>query len=142
MKERLLVPLAGTAESESILTHLPRRARVGCTVTLLRVELPVVVDQFIVLTDPALEHARAYLDDVKRRLRLPARIETIAQIGPPTETILQMAEEIGATQILLTSGRRGMLARWLFGSVVQQVVRRSTVPVLVIPAAEARRAAV
>jgi nucleotide-binding universal stress UspA family protein len=111
-------------------------------VTLLRVELPVVIDQHMVLTDPALEHARAYLDDVKRRLRLPARIETIARVGPPAQTILEVAEEIGATQILLTSGRRGRLARWLFGSVVQQVVRRSTIPVLVIPAAEARRVAV
>lgn len=142
MKERLLVPLAGTVESESILAHLPGRARRGSTVVLLRVELPVVVDQHLVLTDPPLDHARRYLESVRSRLELPARIETVARVGPPGETILQVAGEVGATQILLTSGRRGALARWLFGSVVQQVVRQSPIPVLVIPAREPLQTAV
>jgi nucleotide-binding universal stress UspA family protein len=135
MKQHLLVPLAGTPESESVLQHLPRLATRGSTVTLLRAEMPAALEQYADLSDAALEHARRYLDGVRERLSdLDVRVRTVARIGAPAETILDVARETGATLIVLSSGHRAGLARFLFGSVPGTVVKRSTVPVLVIPA--------
>jgi nucleotide-binding universal stress UspA family protein len=135
MKEHLLVPLAGTPESESVLSQLPRLAKRGSTVTLLRTELPAALEQYTDLSDAALEHARRYLEELKGRLSgLKVPIRTLARIGAPAETILGVAREIGATLILLSSGRPSAVARFLFGSVPATVVKHSPVPVLVIPA--------
>ena len=134
MKHHLLVPLAGTPESETVLQHLARLARRGSTVTLLRAEMPATLEQYTDLSDAALEHARRYLESVRGRLSaLDVRVRTVARIGTPAETILDVAREIGATLILLSTGRRAPLARFLFGSVPGAVVKRSPVPVLVLP---------
>jgi len=134
MKNHLLVPLAGTPESETVLKHLPRLARRGSTVTLLRAEMPAALEQYTDLSDAALEHARRYLEGVRKRIGdLDIRVRTVARIGAPAETILDVAREVGATLILLSTGRRAPLARFLFGSVPGAVVKRSPVPVLVIP---------
>ncbi|HVE40037.1 MAG TPA: universal stress protein [Planctomycetota bacterium] len=135
MKTHILVPLAGTPESESVLKHLPRLARRGSTVTLLRAEMPAALEQYTDLSDAALEHARRYLEGVRERLSdLDARVRIVARIGAPTETILDVAHQVGATLILLSSRGRPALARFLFGSVAGAVVKRSPLPVLVIPA--------
>ena len=134
MKHHLLVPLAGTPESESVLRHLPRLARRGSSVTLLRSEMPAALEQYTDLSDAVLEHARRYLEGVRERLTdLDVRVQTVARIGAPAQTIVDVAREVGATLILLSSGRRAGLARFLFGSVPGAVVKRSPVPVLVIP---------
>jgi len=138
MKEHLLVPLAGTPESETILPHLRRLAKRGSTVTLLRAEIPAGLEQYVDLSDAALHRARQYLEKVKRRLStLKVPVRTLARIGSPAETILEVAREIGATLIVLSTGRHTPLARFLFGSVPGAVVKRSPVPVLVIPAESA-----
>jgi nucleotide-binding universal stress UspA family protein len=135
MKHHLLVPLAGTPESETVLKHLPRLARRGSTVTLLRAEMPAALEQYTDLCDAALERARRYLEGVRERLcDLDARVRTVARIGAPADTILAVARDVGATLILLSTGRRTGLARFLFGSVPGTVVKCSPVPVLVIPA--------
>jgi len=136
MKEHLLVPLAGTPESEIVLSQLPRLAKRGSTVTLLRTEVPAALEQYTDLSDAALEHARRYLHNVKRRLSgLKVPIRTLARIGAPAETILMVAREIDATLIVLSSNHHSPVARFLFGSVPATVVKRSPIPVLVLPAA-------
>jgi len=104
MKEHLLVPLAGTPESESILPHVRRLAKRGSTVTLLRAEIPAGLEQYADLSNAALEHARSYLEQVRERLsdlKVPVRI--VARIGSPAESILEVAREVGATLILLST---------------------------------------
>src|SRR5688572_35586 len=135
MKEHVLVPLAGSPESLCVLPHLRALVRRGVSdITLLRAELPASLEGFDLLRDAALAHARSFLAKVKRRLSgLKVRVETVAVVGAPAETILDVARERKATLILLSSARRSSLARWLFGSVAEQVVRRSPVPVVVIP---------
>src|SRR5262249_24147898 len=136
MKEHVLVPLAGTPELETVLPHLRTLIRRGaCDVTLLRSELPASVEGFDLLRDAALAHARTFLVRGKRRLRaLKVRVHAVTAIGAPAETILDAARERKVTLVLLSSTRRHGLARFLFGSVAEQVVRRSPVPVVVIPA--------
>jgi len=135
MKEHILVPLSGTPESMSVLPHL--RARRGVAeITLLRTELPASVEGFDLFRDAAIAHARSFLLKVKRRLSgLKARIHIVAAVGAPAETILEVAREKKVSLILLSSTRRPSFARFLFGSVAEQVVRRSRVPVIVIPSA-------
>ncbi len=52
--------------------------------------------------------------------------------GKPAETILQAAERLNVDAISLASRGRGGLARALLGSVAEEVLRRSTRPVLVV----------
>jgi nucleotide-binding universal stress UspA family protein len=135
MKEHVLVPLAGMPEFETVLPHLRTLVRRGASdLTLLRTELPASVEGFELLRDAALAHARAFLVQVKRRLsRLKVRVHLVTAIGAPADTILEVARDRKVTLILLSSARRTSLARFLFGSVPEQVVRRSPVPVVVIP---------
>jgi nucleotide-binding universal stress UspA family protein len=135
MKEHVLVPLAGTPELDAVLPHLRALVRRGVSrLTLLRTELPASVEGFELLRDAVLDHARAFLAHVKRRLsRLKVPIEVVTAIGAPAETILEVAREQKVSLILLSSARRNVVARFLFGSVAEQVVRRSPVPVVVIP---------
>ena len=61
-------------------------------------------------------------------LEVTTRIES----GAPGEVIAELADTIGAEQIVIGShGRRG-LGRLFLGSVAEQVLRRSNVPVLVV----------
>ena len=135
MKEHVLVPLAGTPDLEVVLPQLRTLVRRGVSeITLLHTELPASIEGFDLLRDASLAHARAFLGRVKRRLRtLKVRIRVVSTIGAPAETILEVARDRKATLILLSSARRRSLARFLFGSVAEQVVRRSPVPVVVIP---------
>jgi universal stress protein A len=104
-------------------------------VTLLRVEIPAGLEHYADLSDAALEHARRYLAGVKSRLRgLKAKVETLARIGSPAETILDAARELKATLIVLSTGRHAPLAHFIFGSVPETVVKHSPIPVLVLPA--------
>jgi nucleotide-binding universal stress UspA family protein len=65
-----------------------------------------------------------------------ANCESLFQTGEPAERIADAATDLGADLVVIaTHGRRG-LERMLLGSVAEKVVRRSPVPVLVIPAFE------
>jgi nucleotide-binding universal stress UspA family protein len=57
--------------------------------------------------------------------------------GKPSETIVQAAERLNVDAISLASHGRGGLKRALLGSVAEEVVRRSSRPVLVVHGARA-----
>jgi len=65
----------------------------------------------------------------------------VAAIGAPAESILETARERKATLILLSSSQRSGFVRFLFGSVAEQVVRRSPIPVVVVPSVPEREPA-
>lgn len=65
--------------------------------------------------------------------------EVIVRMGDPAQTIMMVAEQVGAELIVVgTHGRRG-LSRLLLGSVAETVVRNAHCPVMVIrsPGSEA-----
>jgi len=94
-----------------------------------------------------------YLDQVLENLRMqirsklgqleeaPARFRVeVVPDGPVAQAILDAAERYGADLIVMgTHGRTG-LPRVLLGSVAETVLRRASVPVLVVPARTARAA--
>ncbi|MEO6681265.1 MAG: universal stress protein [Ginsengibacter sp.] len=92
----------------------------------------------IVQTDAVMElqeAAKDYLD--KSRLHLgDSSIETITRGGDFGDTIIDVATEINADVIVMgTHSRRG-LEKILMGSVAEKVLRKSAVPMFIIPTKE------
>jgi len=137
MVKHLLVPLEGNGHSELVFPMLRRLDALGIDqVTLLRADMPVAADEYVTVTETALCESRLYLKGVQDRLSdLRAPIRLLARIGPAASTILEVAEEKGATMILMAMARRARLVRFLFGNVTEHVVQRSVIPVLTVPTA-------
>ena len=143
MFERILIPLDGSPRAELALGQVGRiLRREDSEVILLRV---IDLAEAIRTMDPALrvdtaylrEHERTeaqkYLHDVARRfsdqgMKVHARIAE----GPPAETILEQANQEGATLIVMTTHGRTGIFRWLIGSIAEKVVRASPLPLVLI----------
>ena len=83
------------------------------------------------------ETDRQRLGHLKDRLRAagPANVRVLVPYGHPVAEILRVADqEQDDTLIVMGSQGRGFLAVVFLGSVSHQVVRRSPVPVLLVPA--------
>jgi nucleotide-binding universal stress UspA family protein len=90
-------------------------------------------------TDVASRYYQLQADDLRERLeavsaRLAARgiaSQVSVDLGRPAAKILDRAQERAATLIVMATHGRSGLSRWTLGSVVEQVLRASTIPVLV-----------
>jgi len=80
--------------------------------------------------------ARAGLGALKDRAGQAAeRIELLAEIGEPAEIIARVAEESGATLIILGKHGRGWLPESVIGSTAESICRQARRPVLMAPRA-------
>ncbi|MGH2565899.1 MAG: universal stress protein, partial [Ginsengibacter sp.] len=89
----------------------------------------------VVQTDTVMElkkTAEDYLDNVKLSLGDEA-IETVVKEGDYAENILQTAKEVNADIIVLGTHRRKGLDKVLLGSVAENVLHRTTIPLFIIP---------
>lgn len=78
-----------------------------------------------------------YLDRIADRLKSEGlRVATRLQYGVPSNTILQMSEQVGADLIVMATHGRGGLQRLWLGSVALEVVQGSSKPVLLVHAKE------
>ena len=59
-------------------------------------------------------------------------VERALEVGRPTRTIVEYADEHDIDQIVMGSHGRSGMSRILLGSVAEIVVRRATVPVTVV----------
>lgn len=85
----------------------------------------------------AIERRRASLEDYLHQLstRLPpgSNVEVVAEISEhPDRIIVAAARERDVDLIVMATHSRGPVARALFGSVTEQVVRSGVAPVLVV----------
>jgi len=81
----------------------------------------------------ALKKAKGYLGRVAAPLRKRGiEAETVALLGRAGEAILKYADANGIGLIAIATHGRGGLRRAVFGSVADQVLRESGLPVLVI----------
>lgn len=89
----------------------------------------------------AILEARAALAAVAERLRLGGvRVGWEVRVGHPSDEIIRAAETTGTEMIVMATHGHGGWRRWAFGSVTDEVLHRSSVPVMVIsPNADARR---
>ena len=88
----------------------------------------------------------AYQDEAKRRALakleellatvLPVLADATMQIaeGSPLHSLLDYVKESGADFVVLGSHGHGMIASLLLGSVAEGMVRKATVPTLIVPA--------
>jgi nucleotide-binding universal stress UspA family protein len=130
MFERILVPLDGSPESEAILPHLPRLIRgADSEILLLRSENPLAVENPGAVVEMVLAGAKEYLLEVKERLFQGVRSRILDRLGSPLLSILRVALEERATLIAMATHGRTGVKRFFLGSVAEQVIRKSPLPV-------------
>ena len=82
-----------------------------------------------------LQRAQAELEALADRLRESGHTANILLVpGPTVQTIVEQAEKLDAEVIVMGSHGRGKLFDLVVGSVSAGVIRKSPVPVLVVPA--------
>jgi nucleotide-binding universal stress UspA family protein len=82
------------------------------------------------------DEASHYLDKVVASLKekgVAAKTEILA--GNPAEEIIKYSQKNNVDLIIMSTRGRSGISRWVFGSVAEKVIRNSTVPVLIKPAA-------
>jgi nucleotide-binding universal stress UspA family protein len=146
MYERIVVPLDGSPLAERALPHAVNLAKLSnATLHLLRIVDFTRLDQYgpyglaveYTAYEPVLAEeeatARDYLQQVQDRLSdSGVQITTDVRRGPVTREIVGIAAE--GDVIVMASHGRGGISRWLLGSVAEDVVRNSMVPVMLIRA--------
>ncbi len=137
MFERILVPLDGSELAESVLHQVGRLLRrKDAEVLLLRVvTLPPAAEGDVgAPLDLLWSRAAEYLLGVERRLsEQGARVRSKVVEGFAADGILETAKSEHATMITMSTHGRTGLARWVFGSVAEKVLRASPIPVLAVP---------
>jgi nucleotide-binding universal stress UspA family protein len=138
----LLVPLDLTDKADVVLPEVSRLARVAdADVVLLNVFMPAV-ELGRVVTESRKE-GLAYLCAERRMflerkaeqlegLRVTTRVEVLRHSEEIDEGIARVAAEVGATLVILASGRISGPAGFLLGSFTQGVLGRSPCPVMVV----------
>jgi nucleotide-binding universal stress UspA family protein len=155
MYERILVALDGSELAERVLSRVDVLARaLGSTLILLRATTPpekLVAEVSVglevaapVLLDPTplIEEEKqvveADLATVAARLREAGlTVQTDDPQGPAAEAIVRRAGELGVDLIAMTTHGRTGLRRMIYGSVAEEVLRRSTCPILLVRVTEA-----
>lgn len=140
MYETILVPTDGSDAAERALDPALTLAAPGATVHVLS-----VVDAadlgLTTPTDADLEEIRSGIRTASERAveRLAERAraagvaaETDVRVGVPHEVVRAVADERGVDLVAMGTHGRSGLAHALLGSTTERVLRRSSVPVLVV----------
>ena len=148
MYKKMLVPIDGSLRSEVVVRHAAETAKaLGCSVRLLTVvdltkkngsNVNDANDEAASLAwvETEIEQAEGYLRPVAERLcEQGLSPEMEVRFGNPGEEILKAASEYGSDIIAMATRSRRGAARLVFGSVADQVLRESHVPLLLITAA-------
>lgn len=146
--EEILVPLDGSALSESILKEALRLGGNEARYTLLRI-VPMGLPSSSISGGLELaqrekwlkaqeDEARRYLGEVAERLRGEGyEVRTEVRVDAhPARMILDYAKEIGADLIAQATHGRSGVARFALGSVTDKVLRGAEVPVMVVRGVE------
>lgn len=140
MAQTILVPLDGSKRAEAILPHVEKLA--GCypaRVALVSVVEPViapVTSEVILYADDLTERQAeitAYLDGIAASLREKGiEVETRVTLGQAVRGIIEMAQQMDADLIAMTSHGRTGLAHLFYGSVAIGVLHSVDRPLLLV----------
>jgi nucleotide-binding universal stress UspA family protein len=121
--KKILVPLDGSPLAEIAARHAAKVSRLTAgKLIFLRIATPETAKE-----------AAAYLDNVNEEAYFDGLdAQAIVGLGQPAQRIVQTAREIGVDLIVLSSHGRTGLARQVFGSVAEEVMRAATCPVTVV----------
>jgi nucleotide-binding universal stress UspA family protein len=133
MFTRILVPLDGSRRSERALPYAAGLAKT------FGGELVLLHDETIGLRGddtPAAADTVGRIKDLVRSLEeMGLRVRMRVDYGPAAEAIRRAAGEEHADVIAMSTHGRGGLGRWLYGSVADDVLRHTTLPIVLISAA-------
>jgi nucleotide-binding universal stress UspA family protein len=156
MYEKILIPLDGSSVGEAALRNVEELAtrmspETKMEITLLKV-VPYVT--FNVLTlDPSAQmpingneydqmekESLDYLEKIAAPIRKRGiAVRTIVKVGSSAEEIIKTAKESGANMIAMSTHGFSGIKRWALGSVTDEVLKTSDIPILVIRAWEKTR---
>lgn len=140
MIDHVLIPVDGSEQARQACAYVESELP-DVTVTLLHVINPAEAGYTIQTSLPTAseewyenEKARAenLFDDLESSFGEDRTIERVTEVGKPTRAIVEHAAEHPIDQIVMGSHGRSGVTRILLGSVAEQVVRRSPVPVTVV----------
>lgn len=146
---RIIVTLDGSAEAEPVIGPASElAATMGATVYLVRVEMPPIpVEYGNLISDYGAyygrelaqenkqrrEEAYQYLDKVQAAfLAKGANCVKVVRFGQPPDQIIECATEINASMIVMATHARGRIGQFMLGSVAEEVMRRSHLPVMLV----------
>lgn len=134
--KHLLVPVDGSPTAEYALDTAAALAHAcGGTVGIIRASPPKREGLLDATVDYTVDDAtRAYVNELAERLADGGDVITngAVGVGAPAEVILRRARELGTDLIVMTThGRTGLRRAWL-GSVANEVLRASHLPVLML----------
>lgn len=141
MYKKILVPLDGSPLAEAVLPHAQALAKSeGAEIVLLRV--PVIPTTEFISRDPAIiakivddmeKETVEYIDfEVAKLNNEGAKASGLTREGSIPDTIIEVARETQADVIAMSTHGRSGLQRLLMGSVAEQVVSISPIPVMLI----------
>jgi nucleotide-binding universal stress UspA family protein len=145
MYKRILIPLDGSDLAEqAVPTALTLARQFESELFLLRVVMPLPksyragvasVAAIEAAEREAVQEAADYLDGLAAGLRDQGfPVQFAARFGNPAKVIVDFLQPNEVDLLVMcTRGQTGP-ARWLLGSVVDHVVRGSSIPIVVVPA--------
>jgi nucleotide-binding universal stress UspA family protein len=153
MFETVLVPLDGSQSAEAALAPVEEIAlRAGSVVHLFHAITPLghLIGESLpfasvssqshdlseLLMGQQIEHeaaARVYLNGIRERLATRGiKVDVHLETADPSDAILRYTHDAKITAIIMTSRGRGSREFRLYGNVAGEVLRRSTVPVVLV----------
>ena len=142
MPTRILVPVDGSDQSaaaaEFVADNFPAATAVLCHVInpaeagfSAQASVPSFSEEWYEEQQAAAEQR---FDDLEAAVREAGvdGVERVTEVGRPTKTIVEYADEHDIDQIVMGSHGRSGVSRLLLGSVAEVVVRRASVPVTVV----------
>lgn len=144
MYRRIVVPLDGSPVAEAIFPFIESIGSLDVEIVLVRV-VTLSAEEVVVLgagywqgksagrdLDPQ-EYLKAQLSVLEAKgVHASAHVRT----GNAADEIVQVAKEVGADVIAMTTHGRSGLGRLLFGSVAESVLRASPIPVFLLKVVE------
>jgi len=129
---RILVPLDFSKEAMKAIEQLQEFKGIAKEVLLLH-----VIDDIkdMDMLDEQIEEAKEKLRRIKERLA-GIKSQYLVVEGVPSDEIVKLASMEDLTMIMLTTRGKGDLVDLILGSTAENVLRKTTKPVLIIPASK------
>ncbi len=139
MYRKILVALENTRTDETLLPHVTELAiRLGSRLLLVHVADGWAARNFSQLKlaeSDEMKADRAYLDNTVAELRLKGLLVSAhLALGDPATEILKTAETERCDLIAMTSHGHRLIGDIIYGSTINEVRHRSSIPILVVKA--------
>ena len=136
MYQRILVPLDGSDRAELALPFAEElAAKLGSEIILLCASDSAEAEDYAKheiyleqITEAVKRTAKKLLTNPEQKVS----IRSVVTIGLPAQEIVDYAEQVAVSLIIMATHGRTGVSRWALGSVAEKVMRASTRPVLLV----------